>query len=294
MVLPSYKGSTLRGGFGHAFKRVVCALKSKECAGCLLKGRCVYAYVFETPPPEGTKMMRKYASAPHPFVIEPPPERRRGYIPGEEITFGLTLIGRAIDYLPYFVYAFDELGRIGIGRGKAGFELVDVVCNGEGIYDAGTRTLGSYSSSDLNISFPAPSGAVSEPLTLRFLTPTRIVYGGRLTFDLEFHVLVRNLLRRLSLLSYFHCDAEPADWDFREIIRKAESVRVKSRSLGWHDWERYSARQKTRMKMGGFVGEATFEGDTGPFMDLVRAGEVLHVGKGTAFGLGRFMIVQDL
>ncbi|NOZ26392.1 MAG: CRISPR system precrRNA processing endoribonuclease RAMP protein Cas6 [Nitrospirae bacterium] len=294
MVLPSYKGSTLRGGFGHAFRRVVCALRNKECADCLLRGRCVYAYVFETPPPEGAKMMSKYTSAPHPFVIEPPPETRRGYTPDDEMDFGLILIGRAVDYLPYFVYAFDELGRIGLGRDRAGFELVDVVCNGESIYDAGARTLGRHDSSDLNISFPAAAGPVPEPLTLRFLTPARIVYSGRLTLDLEFHVLVRNLLRRLSLLSYFHCDAEPADWDFKEIIRKAESVRVKSRSLRWHDWERYSARQKTRMKMGGFVGEATFEGDTGPFMDLVRAGEVLHVGKGTAFGLGRFMIVQDL
>ena len=49
--------STLRGGFGAFFRRVVCAF---------------YSYVFETPPPDDTRMMRKYEAAPHPSVIEPP------------------------------------------------------------------------------------------------------------------------------------------------------------------------------------------------------------------------------
>ncbi|MGB9716174.1 MAG: CRISPR-associated protein Cas6, partial [Thermodesulfovibrionales bacterium] len=115
LVLPSYKGSTLRGGFGYAFRRVVCAIKNKECPECLLKEKCIYSYIFETPPPSDSKLMRKYTSAPHPFIIEPPQEKRYSYTPGTELAFGLILIGKAIDYLPYFIYTFDELGRIGIG-----------------------------------------------------------------------------------------------------------------------------------------------------------------------------------
>ena len=30
LYLPEYKGSALRGGFGYAFKKGVCALKEKE------------------------------------------------------------------------------------------------------------------------------------------------------------------------------------------------------------------------------------------------------------------------
>jgi hypothetical protein len=30
-ILPCYKGSTFRGVFGRALKRVVCALKRQEC-----------------------------------------------------------------------------------------------------------------------------------------------------------------------------------------------------------------------------------------------------------------------
>jgi len=306
MILPSYKGSTLRGGFGYAFRRVVCAIKSKDCTGCLLKEKCVYSYIFETPPPPDTKIMRKYTSAPHPFVIEPPMQRRRGYKPGDEITFGLTLIGRAIDYLPYFIYTFDELGRIGIGKGKAKYELKTVKTiptlakGGRGdletsatVYDSETKTLKTFTPELLPISFN-PSGSPLESfhshLTLSFETPARIVYNGHLTLDLEFHILIRNLLRRLSLLSYFHCGGEPSEWDFKGIIKRAEEVKVLERDLRWYEWERYSGRQDTRMKMGGFTGKITFTGDTELFMDLIRAGEVLHVGKGTSFGLGRYEI----
>jgi len=300
LILPSYKGSTLRGGFGYAFKRVVCAIRDKEeCPDCILKEKCVYSYVFETPPPSDTKMMRKYKAAPHPFVIEPPPEKRRGYKPGDEINFGLTLIGRAIDYLPYFIYTFDELGKVGIGKGKAKYELKDVFCDEKKIYDSESKTLKSFKPSYLplnmkNVIVRNPDlNLDDEAISLSFLTPTRILFDGHLTLDLEFHILIRNLLRRLSLLSYFHCNGDPSTWDFKGLIEKAKDVKLKKRDLRWYDWQRYSGRQDTRIKMGGFVGEITFEGDIKPFMPLIKAGEVLHVGKGTGFGLGKYRILME-
>ncbi len=319
IILPSYKGSTLRGGFGNAFRKVVCALRKNDCDDCILKEKCVYSYVFETPPPSDTKIMRKYKSAPHPFVIEPPPEKRRGYTPKDEISFGLTLIGRAIDYLPYFIYTFDELGKMGIGKGRGKYELravsvqrSAVSSRGERplakdkddyviIYSSDTKTLKSFKPSCLNLHFnsPQPSlkirggaeGGGVMSLTLNFLTPARIIYDSHLTLDLEFHMLIRQLLRRISLLSYFHCGIDMSDWDFRGIIEKAKEVTVKKSNLKWYEWERYSARQDARMNMGGFVGDVTFEGNIEPFMSLINAGEVLHVGKGTGFGLGKYGIV---
>jgi CRISPR-associated endoribonuclease Cas6 len=314
IILPAYKGSTLRGGFGYAFRRVVCAIKDKECMDCLLKEKCVYSYVFETPPPADTKMMRKYKSAPHPFVIEPPSEKRRGYKPGDHFQFSLILIGRAIDYLPYFIYTFDELGRIGIGKGKAKYELLDVCCDRQHIYDSKSKTLKTFNPVLVSLTVPTLEKSISNyppsanpqtipplekggqggfedtQLTLDFLTPTRILYDSHLTLDLEFHILIRNLLRRLSLLHYFHCGEDPSEWDFKGIIEIAKNVKVKKQALKWYDWQRYSTRQDTRMKMGGFVGNISFEGNIEPFMQLIKAGEILHVGKGTAFGLGKYRI----
>ncbi len=289
--LPVYKGSTFRGGFGHAFKKVACPLRCREA--CQMPKVCVYAYVFETPPPEGAEMLRKYPHAPHPFVIEPPLDPRERYEPGEELQVGLVLIGRALDFLPYFLYTFDELGRIGIGKGRGKYTLREVrVKGGEErvIYRGETKVFRSdfpvlTGRSLLDTAFPG------SRLSLRFLTPTRLRYEGHLTDRLEFHILIRNLLRRLSTLSYFHCGTR-LDLDFKGLIERAEGILVVEQDLKWLDWERYSMRQETRMKLGGFVGTVTFKGALREFLPFLRLGELTHVGKGTTFGLGQYRIVS--
>jgi CRISPR-associated endoribonuclease Cas6 len=132
----------------------------------------------------------------------------------------------------------------------------------------------------------------SELITLNFVTPTRIVVNGDLVVDLEFHHLIRSLLRRISTLSYFHY-GKRMDIDFKGLIQKASGIKVKERKTKWHDWERYSARQDTRMKMGGFIGKVSFEGDLAEFMPFIELGEILHAGKGTSFGLGKYEILKE-
>ena len=143
--LPPYKGSTLRGAFGHAFKKLVCVKRDLDCSTCLIRDRCVYYYVFETPF-GGEGEPRGYTFAPHPFVIEPPEGAQRIYEPETEFQVGLILVGRALDYLPYFIYAFEDMGRrgLGIGRGKAALKQAAALYPGEErcIYQAETGTLG--------------------------------------------------------------------------------------------------------------------------------------------------------
>jgi len=304
--LPPYKGSTFRGGFGCAFKKATCVLRNQTCDSCLLKEKCVYSYVFETTLPSNSAIMRKYPRAPHPFVLEPPEEDRLMYRPGERITFGVILIGRAIDYLPHFIYSFDVLGQMGIGRGKGKFTLKEVISSrpmaapappskdterSSLLYDGGSKTL-KMDPSPLTWEDLLHDAIPPDHVTLYFRTPARIRFGGRYTLELEFHILIRNLLRRIDTLSYFHC-GERLEVDFKSLIEQANGVRTEDRDLQWFDWERYSQRQRTRMKMGGFVGSVTFRGDLRPFWPFLVLGRLIHVGKGTSFGLGRYEINES-
>ena len=301
--LPPYKGSTLRGAFGIVFKDTVCVMEHRDCDRCILRLKCAYPYIFDTPIPESSTRMRNYPRAPHPFVIEPPLETKTTYEPDSPLAFGLTLIGKAIDYLPYFIYTFERLGQhqgIGIGRGKFAVEKVGWI-NAEGaqkeIYDGQKKVLTNsfrpLSLGDIFLSQDAKLKTYnSDHVTVQYLTPTRITYNGQLHTTPEFHVIIRNLLRRLSNLSYFHC-GEDLKLDFKGIIERAEAIETRDGDVRWHDWERYSARQDTRMKMGGFVGSAEYRGELAEFLPFLKLGEKVHVGKGTGFGLGKYEIIAS-
>jgi hypothetical protein len=128
--LPPYLGSTIRGAFGLALRQSCCVLRRQVCCSCLLRSRCVYSYTFETPLNGSGDQARRYASAPHPFVLNLDIHSPGTREVGSTFSFGVTLIGRAAEFLPYFVHAFQRMGELGLGKGRGTFELVRVVSPG--------------------------------------------------------------------------------------------------------------------------------------------------------------------
>jgi hypothetical protein len=284
--LPYYKGSAIRGGFGLAFRRVACPFPKRECSDCLLRQKCVWSYVFATPRPEGSAIMRKYETIPHPFVIEPPEDDKTSYAPGDELAFTLVLIGRAIESVPYFIYAFEQMAEQGLGTGRARFRVAAVRQGDAPFYDPATETVAApVSTQSLSL---APTAEIAASVTLSFSTPTHIVYEGRVARRPAFHVVFRSLLRRLGLLAYFH--DQPVELDYKGLIGQAETVQTESIHTGTTQWRRFSTRQNCAIRMDGIMGKATYTGDLKPFLPYLRAGEVLHVGKSTAFGMGKYQL----
>lgn len=143
--LPAFLGSTLRGAFGHALKDAVCVMEHRDCERCLVAESCLYPYLFETPVPPGLPLLRGQQQAPRPFVLSPPVDseserslatspagaahttsRCRHLAAGDELSIGLLLIGRAVESLPYVVYALSNLARRGLGADRARFDLNEV------------------------------------------------------------------------------------------------------------------------------------------------------------------------
>ena len=289
-VLPYYKGSTFRGVFGHALKKVVCALKLQECRHCLLKNRCVYALVFETSEsfalPEGSKI----SNPPHPYVIEPPLTPKTDYQKGASFDFNLLLFGEINNSLPYFIYAFHRVGKLGIGkkingsRGK--FTLKAVSLDNKSIYTDSDQKLHNTGSL-ISLTIPKLNqNHKSLRLKLTLQTPLRVKFENRLKADLPFHILVRTMLRRISSLLICYSAGEP-DLDYKGLVRRAEAVRVTESDLKWFDWKRYSQRQDQNMLMGGMVGSITYEGRVGEYLPLIDFCSTVHLGKQTSFGLGK-------
>jgi hypothetical protein len=128
-----------------------------------------------------------------------------------------------------------------------------------------------------------------QQVCLQLLTPWRVKkYGGyqdsgeRITFA----TLLDFLLGRLEALSLFHCGGGWApDTGLRELAGRIE---VMAKDLRLQRLERHSNRHRQKLPLHGIVGKITFAGDLAPFPPLLRLGEFLHIGAGTAFGLGRY------
>ena len=72
---------------------------------------------------------------------------------------------------------------------------------------------------------------VARRIELEFLTPTSIKVAGRWLSDLRFEHLVRDLLCRVRLLSYFHC-GEELNVDVPSLLKAADGITHESH-LRW-------------------------------------------------------------
>lgn len=288
--LPEYLGSAIRGAFGHALKNTVCSMPDTECENCPYISNCIYPYIFETFIPNESEIMTKNEKAPHPYIIEPE------YFSGKNMSFNIILIGKvALRTLPYIVYTVINMGKnYGIGKDRNKFELEEVSLvkpNGKKnkLYnkDQSGISLNSefYSINDLKTLY-------SEELKIEFVTHARFKQEGKEVNNLDFYMFMKNLYRRITTISYFHCN-EKIELDFKSLLEKAKEIKTIESSLYWKDWERYSNRAKTKMKMGGIMGEIIFQGDMKEFFPYILLGEQLHIGKGATFGLGRYRIIPQ-
>jgi hypothetical protein len=301
----SYKGAAFRGGFGHVLKEKACLLPGVDCRNCYLRDSCIYVNIFESPVPEGSKYFQGQSFAPHPFVIAPPPGNKEVYRQSESITFTLTLIGKAVNYLPYFIFAFYELGNRGLGlqknglRGRCQLETVESLSSieGEALTTLYSRDKPGYMEPSilLNINTMLTDeisrGVRNSELVIFVVSPTTIKTDKIVSRNLDFKLLVRSILLRLSALSYLYCDFE-LNINYRQLLDLAGEVNVQEDKLIWINWDRYSGRQQQRFLAEGFVGEIVYKGDLKPFIPLIAIGQYLHLGKGTSHGQGKYIIAS--
>ncbi|HEX4955800.1 MAG TPA: CRISPR system precrRNA processing endoribonuclease RAMP protein Cas6 [Thermoanaerobaculia bacterium] len=289
--LPPYKGSLLRGAWGHALRALACQMGPEQvCALCPLRAGCVYPPLFE-PVIEGDPLpfLEGLPAAPRAFVFEPEGDQEV-FAAGDPLRLRLVLIGRTVALQGHAVLALERMARRGLGAARHPFELAEVTYRGaDGApvagYDRARRRWTCEAPARLPAVDPAPERAV-----LRFLTPTRIKAKGHLRERVGFRELVFRQLRRVLELAAVHVPGAEVRWDFEDLLDRAQAVKVRRAEVAWLDWERYSNRLGRKMSLGGFVGEMEVEGDLAPFWPLLRTGEVVHVGKGTTFGLGRMVV----
>lgn len=312
-VLQAIIGSTLRGAFGHQWKAVVCQLPPGERGKCLVAknckqpGDCLYAGIFE---PKYVDDNDKIEDAPRPFIFEPhiPPITRRlsessdstlkyGIFKGGKIAFGLTLFGRAINQLPYFIYAIELLAKQGIGGGRQPFNLAEIysldeIGNQYLIYTEKRTEIRNNCANSLAelVDQRLKEINLKDKLKIRFLLPLRLRSGKQLITDINFGQLFEYAWRRVDLMMKIY--GQPVEFENDWLKEKAKEIKTIPKEYWEHDYDRWSEKQEKKLPLDGMLGEIEFEGESlAEFLPLFVAGEILHIGSATSFGLGKYEII---
>jgi hypothetical protein len=279
--LPPYKGSLLRGAFGHALRKAVCAMgPAQACGACRLRRACVYTRLFETfidgePPP----FLRGLDTSPRPYVFEPC-SQEQDFPPGAGFDFDLVLVGQAIELQAYVVLAVERMVGAGLGRDRHRFSLdrvrsLDTAGEWQEVGAAGNGTSAMKAAgAAVTGMLPPPAAVTPSRAELRFLTSTRIKVRDHLAPAIGLRDLAFSMLRRSLELAHFHVPAATIDWNFRQVLDDASAARVVAQDFRWQDWQRYSNRQQAKMTLGGFVGSIAIEGDLSSLWPLFRTAEV--------------------
>lgn len=279
--ISSFLGATIRGGFGYTLKSLVCSMKNKPCKACSIKHKCIYCYLFETVPEKDSLRLKKYHHIPHPFIFYPRQNR-------DAITMEVTLFGDSSQYLPYFIYTFNTLGERGLGKNRTTFS-VETVTNEKGVaVYSGEKNLSVTDTHTNNISIePAPPKQAM--VQIKFQSPLVLRRNGKILQAFDTYAFFSTLLRRVTNLNAFYGTQREIQIDPFAYLCAVEGMKCDA-FIERICKKRFSTRQKRHIDYSGIIGVVTLIGNIGTLMPLLRAGEIIHVGKNTAFGYGKYRI----
>jgi hypothetical protein len=124
---------------------------------------------------------------------------------------------------------------------------------------------------------------------VRFVTATEIKGEGGLVVRPDFATLFARIRDRLSTLRALYGPG-PLPVDFRALGERARDVHLVRDDLRQETANRRSSRTGQTHPLGGFRGEALYEGDLAPFVPWLRAAEFAGVGRQTVWGKGAIQV----
>jgi len=277
--------NTLRGAFGTALLQVACtsACITAERGAAKHQSDCAYARIFE-PRATHANGPSGLADWPRPFVFRTRHLDGRMLPPGEDFHFDLHLFDAQLPIV-YFAEALKRLASEGLGPGRGRAKLTGIEQR-----DVDDRLAACvWNGGELSpLAAPSSASLDADPcdaVRVRFVTPTELKCGETLVERPEFSVLFARIRDRLSTLRALYGPG-PLEIDFRGMGERA--ARIKMTRCDLHDEHRLRRSSRTGQvhSLGGFTGEAEYQGDLGEFVPYLRTARWTGVGRQTVWGKG--------
>ena len=247
---PGKSANILRGGFGLILRSL----------------SDLYPQIFEPRAQAGGPS--GLADRPRPFVFRAAHLDGKTFAPGEQFDFGVNFFDvRNPTRIARIAAVFEQLGCEGLGPGRGRAEMDPFAAPAE----------------PLELSLD-PACRIRR-VRVEFVTPTELKGADRP----EFGVLAARIRDRLSALRELYDDG-PLPIDFRAFAERARLVSMTGCDIHEISRTRRSSRTGQSHPIGGFLGEAEYEGDLAGFVPYLEAATWTGVGRQTVWGKGEIRI----
>ncbi len=287
--------SPLRGGIGFYLRKECCAFQDfrrRPCEECPLAGSCGYVQLFAPLPPPPTVdrhgKLRLHRPPPRPFALS------SGIVKDDEkrMVIDLVLFGPALKQASFFLTAAVRALRKIKGRWPVTVHrVVDVTpafpAHIQNSTAAATGLLLADWLEPGTIQLQRQSAA---DVTVHCLTPVCLSPRGNYSNAFSLELLARNIIRRLrDLKRTYGVDTKMGQLDGQLFVGLA-AVENRANHLQPCTARRYSFRQHQPHSLHGQCGQAVFGHVPPGIVPLLQAAEIIHVGKGSSWGLGKIIL----
>lgn len=283
-ILPKNKVSALRGGMGEMLLRANC-IRDRVCEKCDFVSECIVRRTMYSQLEIQPEFMQSNDSVGYVLECENYSEK---FSLGEELTFQLILFGKNIVYLNQYLQAFTYLGMEGIGKHKSKYILEyvtntqrNLLVKGDVVYKQNyvVQTVAEYVQYRMN--------SDKKENTIVFHTPAAVKYKGKMMEQIDIEAVMAAIARRIYILDCFEGIVTDKA-DIAGHIPKVMSQNVYTASV-----ERYSSTHDERIRLHGICGSAIMDQPDEIAKALLYAGELIHIGKNTSFGFGRYSLSKS-
>ncbi len=247
--------------------------------------------LFEPPLPDDPVAVRLFQKPSPFFAFRSPEGLPRKICAGEHCEISVTFWGKGIQQIGQLAQVLQGMGNNGFKEDHGFFELVemeseDLAGNRFSIWTEGEtfeKLAPAINSVELWLEqFPPCNGSLS----LKFLTPARLISQGKPLFQPTFPRIFPFILRRVTSMFYHSCHLE-LEVDHKNLIELTGFVREKVNRLVWEDWKVTGSKKE----LGGFIDEIVLEGEElGKLAWLLNLGTLMNIGKGAAYGAGCYQV----
>ena len=282
--LPENKVSALRGGMGEMLLQMNC-VRDRKCENCDFETECIVQRI----------MYSKYEIRPEfltagesiGYVLECE-DYRENFYAGETLEFRMILFGKTLVYFNQFMRAFTMLGISGMGKEQAKFRICSVRNQWKKvIFDGKRLCLDNYCIQTVRDYVEYRMMQISKrelENKVIFRTPTTVKYQNEYMQEFQIVPLTEALKRRIYMFDCFEgmeCDLRKFQPVLPELMEQGSRFTLV---------KRYSNRKKVRMELKGIRGYMITGQMEDNFLRLLLAGELIHVGKHTSFGFGKYVV----